>query len=108
MAQAKMQPGGSPDPVKVDPEHYRVEAENERLRVLRVHYPVKSKSVMHGHPETVAIFLTDGQCRFTYPDGRTEDHVFKSGQTMVMPAMDHLPENTGASAFDVILVELKQ
>ncbi len=108
MAQAKPQPEKGRDPVSVDPEHYRVESEDERVRVLRINYPPKAKSVMHSHPASVAIFLRDAECRFTYPDGRTEDHNLKAGQTMVMPAMQHLPENLGATPLEVILVELKQ
>jgi beta-alanine degradation protein BauB len=108
MAQPKPQPMTRRDPVTVDPDHYRVESEDDQVRILRIHYPAKAKSVMHGHPASVAIFLTDGECRFTYPDGKTEDHKLKAGQTMVMPAMEHLPENTGTKAFDVILVELKK
>ena len=46
---AKIQPG-TQDPVRVDPEHYRVELENEKVRVLRVRYGPHEKSVMHGHP----------------------------------------------------------
>ena len=102
------QPIGRRDPVTVDPEHYTVEAETDQIRVLRARYEPHSKSVMHGHPALVAICLTDAQCRFTFPDGRTEDHNLKAGQTLTLPAMDHLPENTGDTAFEIVLIELKQ
>jgi quercetin dioxygenase-like cupin family protein len=103
-----MQPSAQQDPVSVDPNHYQVESENEQVRILRIHYPPNEKSVMHGHPASVAVFLSDGQCRFTFPDGTTEDHQLKAGQTMYMPALEHLPENTGSTPFDVILIELKR
>ena len=45
---AKSQPG-TQDPVKADPEHYRVELENEKVGVLRVKYGPHEKSLMHGH-----------------------------------------------------------
>jgi len=47
------------DPVKVDPNHYKVEFENAQVRVLRIHYGPREKSVMHYHPATVAVFLTE-------------------------------------------------
>ena len=47
------------DPVKVDPNHYKVEFENAQVRVLRIHYGAHEKSVMHYHPASVAVFLTD-------------------------------------------------
>ena len=62
----------SADPVRVDPKHYIVEAENDRVRVLRVRYGPHEKSVMHGHPAVVAVFLTENHGRFTLPEGRTE------------------------------------
>jgi quercetin dioxygenase-like cupin family protein len=95
------------DPVKVDPQHYKVELENAQVRVLRIHYGPHEKSVMHYHPNSVAVFLTDGQVKFTYPDGKTEDVQAKAGQTQWTKAGKHLPENTGDNAFELILVEMK-
>jgi len=95
------------DPVQVDPKHYTVELENDRVRVLRVKYGPNEKSVMHAHPKTVAIFLGPAQFRFSYPDGKTEDGTVKAGQVMYFEALEHLPENTGKKAFEVIAIELK-
>jgi hypothetical protein len=36
------------DPVKVDAKHYTVEVENDKVRVLRIRYGPREKSVMHG------------------------------------------------------------
>ena len=96
------------DPVKVDAKHYKVDFENDQVRVLRINYGAHEKSVMHGHPDGVAIFQNDMHCRFTFPDGKTEEHRFHAGQTMFMPAGSHLPENLGSQPLDVILVELKR
>src|SRR5258708_12538310 len=59
------------DPVKVDPKHYKVEFENDSVRVLRITYPAHEKSVMHYHPNAVAVFLTGGAARFTPAGGKT-------------------------------------
>ena len=95
------------DPVKVDSKHYKVEQENNEVRILRIHYGPHEKSVMHEHPASVAVFLTEGDSKFTLPDGKTIESHFKPGQVMWEAAGKHLPENTGAKAFDLILVELK-
>jgi quercetin dioxygenase-like cupin family protein len=100
-------PALAQDPVKVDPKHYKVELENDQVRVLRVNYAAGEKSVMHEHPASVAIFLTDGKVRFTTPDGKTREAPAKAGETMYTPAQAHLPENIGPKAFELILVELK-
>jgi quercetin dioxygenase-like cupin family protein len=104
--QPAAQPRGE-DPVRVDSKHYTVEMENEKVRVLRIKYGPHEKSVMHRHPALVAVMLTDGHFRFTYPDGRTEDVTAKAGRVLSFPAMEHLPENLSDQAFEVILVELK-
>lgn len=95
------------DPVKVDAKHYKVEFENDRVRVLRITYGPHEKSVMHHHPANVAIFLTDGQTRFTTPDGKTQDVPAKAGSVQWSEAGKHLPENLGDKPFEVIVVELK-
>lgn len=96
------------DAVTADPKHYRVEHENDRVRVLRASYGPHEKSAMHGHPDHVVIVLNNALARFTYPDGRTEDRQMTAGQTMYMSAEDHLPENVGDQPFEVIVIELKK
>jgi quercetin dioxygenase-like cupin family protein len=100
-------PATAQDPLKVDPKHYRIEFENDQVRVLHVNYGPHEKSVMHEHPNAVAVFLTDGQSKFTFPDGKTQDAPIKAGTTMWTPAGKHLPENTGDKPFELLLVELK-
>jgi cell envelope opacity-associated protein A len=95
------------DPVKVDSGHYKVELENDKVRVLRIKYGPHEKSVMHGHPATVGVFLTDAQFRFSYPNRPTEEGGVKAGQVMYFDAHEHLPENSGDQPFEVIAVELK-
>jgi quercetin dioxygenase-like cupin family protein len=95
------------DPIKVDAKHYKVEFENDKVRVLRITYGPHEKSVMHHHPGSVAVFMTDGQTRFTTPDGKTQDVPAKAGSVQWSEAGDHLPENVGDKPFEVILVELK-
>lgn len=95
------------DAVKVDPAHYKVETENAQVRVLRVHYGAHEKSVMHSHPASVAVFLSDGTVRFTDANGKTQDTTFNAGQAMYTPAQIHNPENTGDTPFDLVVIELK-
>ena len=95
------------DPVKVDGNHYKVEFENDQVRVLRVKVGAGEKSIMHQHPDAVAIFLTDVNGKFTFPDGKSEPVTSKAGDTRWTPAITHMPENAGDQPFEVILVELK-
>jgi len=95
------------DPVKVDATHYKVEFENSEVRVLRIKVAPHEKSIMHQHPNAVAIFLTDLNGKFTFPDGKTENVTSKAGEARWTPTITHLPENAGDKPFELILVELK-
>jgi quercetin dioxygenase-like cupin family protein len=95
------------DAVAVDPKHYKVELENDQVRVLRIRYGPGEKSVMHQHPASVAVFLTDGQVKFTTPDGKSQEQTVKAGSAMLGNTEVHRPENVGAKPFELILVELK-
>ena len=97
----------SQDAAKVDPKHYTVVSENDQVRILRVHYGAHEKSVMHSHPNCVAVFLTDSTTHFTFPGGKTSDMTTKAGEAVYTPAVTHLPEDTGDKPLDLILVELK-
>lgn len=95
------------DPVKVDSKHYSVEFENSEVRVLRIKVGPHEKSVMHRHPNAVAIFLTDATGKFNFPKEPAQDFTSKAGQVLWTPGIVHLPENTSDQPFEVILVELK-
>ena len=95
------------DAVKVDPKHYTVVSENDQIRILRAHYGPHEKSVMHSHPSSVIVPLTDGKTQFTLPGGKKEDASMKAGEARFANATTHLPENMGDTANDVIVIELK-
>ena len=100
--------GAKPDPVKVDPKHYKVEFENEKVRVLRISYAPGEKSVMHYHPASVAVYLTDSKARMTTPDGKSVEAQTKAGMASWAAAGSHLPQNVGDNGLELVLVELKK
>jgi hypothetical protein len=95
------------DPVKLDPDHYKVEFENDRVRVLRVNYGPRERSVMHSHPDGIGLFLTSQHSRFAFTNGRSTENHFKAGEVKWLPEGTHLPENLGDQPIELILVELK-
>ncbi len=94
------------DPVQVDTKHYKVIAENDAVRVLRIKYGAGEKSVMHFHPESVVVFVSDIKSEFLLPDGSTMKADAKAGDVRIAPAGKHLPQ-TGNKPIEVIQVELK-
>src|SRR5213595_4190349 len=79
------------DPVKVDPKHYTVVFENDGVRVLHIHYAVGEKSVMHSHPDSVAVFLEDQKAKMTHLDGKCEEMSVKKDEVVFMKGGKHLP-----------------
>jgi len=101
------EPVEAQEAVKADPKHYTVEFENDEVRVLRIKYGPREKSVMHDHPANVAVFLTDADGRFTMPDGKKVGELMKAGSVQWDAGGKHLPENVSDKPFELILVELK-
>ena len=96
------------DAVKADPQHYTVDFENDRVRVIRIKYGPGEKSVMHTHGPHVTILLTENTVRFTLPDGTSSEVTGEAGATSWVDAEEHLPENLSDEPLEVILVELKE
>ena len=97
----------SPDPVKVDPKHYKVVFENSAVRVLHIHYGPHETSVMHTHPDGVVTYLSDGHMKFQLPGGKAVTSSGKAGETIWAPGGPHKPTNLSNKPFDAVLVELK-
>lgn len=91
-----------------DPKRYKVEFENDKVRVIRVNYGAKEKSVMHTHGPNVAVFLTDATVRMHLPDGSSVDVPAEAGNVVWADNEEHQPENLTDHAMQVILVEIKE
>lgn len=83
------------DPTVVDARHYRVEFENDQVRVLRVHYDAHDKGAEHEHIlNRVVLYLND--------QGNT-----KADDVRMAGAGTHTEQNAGDRPADRIAVELK-
>jgi quercetin dioxygenase-like cupin family protein len=94
-----------PSATDVAPDHYKVAIENDRVRVLQIHYAEGEEAPMHSHPEGVAVFLADGTVEMRLPDGTTQQLAAKAGDVLWTPADTHSPK--ALTAVSVIQVELK-
>jgi hypothetical protein len=78
------------------------------VRILRIKYGPGEKSVMHEHPASVAVLLTEHNMRMHAPDGTSEDDVGSAGEARWADAGVHQPENLSDGPLEVVLVELKR
>jgi hypothetical protein len=83
------------DPAVVDRTHYKVEFENEYVRVLRIHYGPNEKGQTHEHILNRVVLYLNDQANAKADDVR------------IAGAATHAEENASAQPADRIAVELK-
>jgi quercetin dioxygenase-like cupin family protein len=96
------------DPVKVDGKDYKVEFENDQVRVLRVKFGPHQGAPMHEHQlNRVVVYLTDQSTRLTSPEGKVETTGHKAGEYSWGGPTKHKEENLLDTPFEGIVVEFK-
>jgi quercetin dioxygenase-like cupin family protein len=95
------------DPTKVEPKHYRLLFENERVQVVSVHYGPHEKSEMHDHPGGVVVIVKGGHLRFTDQNGKVTETYAKAGEARWFPPFKHKVENVGDEPYDAVYVGIK-
>ena len=93
-----------------DPEHYRLEFENEYVRVIRCRIPARDKVKMHNHPfGSVIIFMTDQNLHQTLENGTTEEAHNKAGHVLWGNGSQarHMGENITDQMYEYIRVDVK-
>jgi quercetin dioxygenase-like cupin family protein len=96
------------DPVKADPDHYKVLLDNDRVRVLEFRSAPGDKTPMHSHPDYITYNFNDGRTKFSYPGGKPAVEVeAKAGGVIWHGAETHAGENIGGTEMRILIVELK-
>jgi beta-alanine degradation protein BauB len=95
------------DPTKVEPKHYRLMFENDRVQVVSVHYGPHEKSEMHDHPGGVVVVVSGGHLRFTDQNGKVTEVYSKSGEARWFPPFKHKVENVGDDPYNAVYVGVK-
>ncbi|MGA2019193.1 MAG: hypothetical protein ABSH02_01285 [Candidatus Sulfotelmatobacter sp.] len=95
------------DATKVEPKHYILAFENDKVQVVYIHYGPHEKSRMHSHPQGVVVDLTESHLRFTDQDGKTQDVYSKAGEARWFPPFRHTVENLGEKPFSGIYIGVK-
>lgn len=102
-------PASDLDPVRVAPDHYKVELENPQVRVLRAHYGAHEAGPLHEHIlNRVMVYLTGATVKVTTPDGKVQISEAAAGEVRMGGAAKHQEENQSLLPFEVVVVELKR
>jgi quercetin dioxygenase-like cupin family protein len=96
------------DPLKIDKKHYKLEFENDQVRVFRVKYGPHEGSPMHEHQlNRIMLYVTDASMRVTSSDGKVEMTPRKAGDIAQGGPAKHSEQNTTDKPVEVIVTELK-
>lgn len=96
------------DPSKVDPKTYKIEFENDQVRVSRVRFAAHGGAPMHEHQlNRVVVYLTDQNARMTNADGSSTMAVHKAGEASWGGPGKHREENLLDKPFEAIVVDFK-
>jgi quercetin dioxygenase-like cupin family protein len=100
-------PALTQDAAKVEPKHYKLAFENDKVQVLYVHYGPHEKSKLHSHPQGVVVALTASHLLFTDQNGKTQEVYSKAGEARWFPAVQHAVENLGDEAFSAVYIGIR-
>jgi len=96
------------DPLKVDSKHYKLEFENDQVRVLRARFDPGYKTPIHEHGlSRVVVFLTEAHLKVTSTEGKTTETKAAAADVVMSGAARHEELNISGKPFEVLVVELK-
>jgi hypothetical protein len=94
------------DPAKTDPSHFKVELENDRVRVLHVTVAPNTKIELHELDDAVVVPLSNYESTLKTANGQTTKLERVAGKPGWVPAGGREFE-AGAKGVDALLIEIK-
>jgi quercetin dioxygenase-like cupin family protein len=99
---------GPLDPLKISPSVYKLEFENDQVRVMRVKFAPNQAVPEHEHMlNRVVTYLTDQDSKMTTPDGKVDESRHKAGQASWGGPTRHKEQNVLNAPVELIVVEFK-
>jgi len=95
------------DAVRIDPARYRIEFENERVRIVRLGFGPHEKGMMVEHPPRVLVTLTEVAVKLAFADGHTDERGAPAGIAGWLEGETLLTENARDELLEVVLIEPK-
>ena len=100
-------PALAQDATRVEPKHYKLAFENEKVQVVYIHYGPHERSKEHSHPQGVVVNITGAHLLFTDPDGKTHEVYAKPGEARWFPPFRHTVENLGETDYSGVYIAVK-
>ena len=96
------------DPATVDSHIVKVEYEDARIRVLRVHYAPGQSLGMHDHPSRAGVCVTACDLLIIAPDGSTSPAKSPAGQWFWSEPTRHAIRNNSSEPVETIEIEFRK
>jgi hypothetical protein len=95
------------DALAADPKHYKLEFENEHMRVLRL--TLKADEAVPVHDDRDALFVCIKEChiRLTRPGGRGQDMHLQAGESRWIYGDTRSEKNLSSQPLEMLLIETK-
>ena len=95
------------DALAADPKHYKLEFENEHMRVLRL--TLKADEAVPVHDDRDALFVCIKEChiRLTRPGGRGQDMHLQAGESRWIYGDTRSEKNLSSQPLELLVIETK-
>lgn len=96
------------DAFTADPKHYKLDTENDRMRVLRL--KLKADEAVPVHDDRDALFVCvvkDCHLRLARPGGRSQDVHLQAGESRWIYADTRSEKNLSSEPLEMLVIELK-
>jgi len=95
------------DALAADPKHYRLDLENDRMRVLRL--TLKADEIAPVHDDRDALFVCLKEChlRLTPPGGRSQDIHLQAGESRWVYGDTRSEKNLGPQPLEMLVIETR-
>lgn len=96
------------DALTADPKHYKLELENDRMRVLRLKLKADEAVPVHDDREALLVCVVkDCHVRLARPGGRSQDMHMQAGESRWIYADTRSEKNLSSEPLEMLVIEPK-
>ena len=95
------------DALAADPKHYRLEFENEHIRVLRLMLKADEAAPVHDDQDALFVCIKECHVRLTRPGGRSQDVHLQAGESRWIYGDTRSEKNLGTQPLELLVIETK-
>jgi len=90
-----------------DPKHYKLELENDRMRVLRLKLKADEAVPVHDDRDALWVCIKECHIRLARPGGRSQDLHMQAGESRWVYAEARSEKNLSSEPLEMLVIEAK-